>query len=178
MFSLDEYKDAMLKVEPPTGIDAVQAVRARYLDSREAVQQAEEALRLAQGSRGANLEPLYLRLQQARDTALQAKEEFERIGRFAGPLEANALADARKREQEASARKLEAEQVAANELEKAAFKQEIRATYLAAGYTPEEFERRFNESGGLWDMRVAERVARREREQGQAWRDRYATFHL
>src|SRR6266704_2122877 len=169
-FSLDEYKDAMKLVESPTGVDAVRAIRDRFLDARESVQQAEQAIHAAAGSRGANLEPLYLRLQQARDTAREAQREFERIGQYGTSLEAQAFANQQRKAQEAEAKKQEEAQLAANALEKAAYKEELRVSYIAGGYSPAEFERRFSEPGGLWDMRVAEKVQRREHELGTNWK--------
>ncbi len=178
MFTLDQYKDAAREVSLPTGVDAVRAIRDRYLDAREAVAAAESDIHAAAGNRGVALEPLYQRLAAAKDGLLQAQKEFERVGQYGTSLEAQAFANQQRKAREAEAKKQEAAQVAQNALEKAAFMEEIRPAWIACGDSPEAFERRFNAPGGLWDAHLAERVARRDREMGQAWRDRYLTMHL
>ncbi len=178
-FSLDQYKNVMREIEQPTGVDAVRAIRDRFLDARELVEQREADIHAAAGNRGVALEPLYQRLAAAKDEMLLAQREFQRIGQYGTSLEAQALANQQQKMREAEAKKQEDAQLKANEAEKASYKEELWPGYLAAGYTRAEFEKHFNEPvSGLWARRVDEKVARREREIGQAWKDRYHSFHL
>ncbi len=179
MFSLDQYKDAMKVVSVPLTADDVSLTRDRFLDAREAVQQAEAAIHAAQGQRGANLEPLYRQLEVAKDGLLEAQAQFQRIGQYGTSLEAQAFANQQRKTQELEAKKQEEAQLKANEAEKAAYKEELWPGYLAAGYTRAEFDAHFAEPvHGLWAQRVTERKAQRDREMATSWRDRYATMHL
>ncbi len=104
IYRQQDLKQKMAEVAQtaPTTASQVKAARNHMLDARDVVRDIEQQLYYA---RQHEREQLLDRLQAAKDRALDAQKEFERIGHYAGPLEAQerdrALATEQQKQREA-----------------------------------------------------------------------------